>query len=496
MDEDDQFQSVMTAIANIQMAPPGARNLSIGTTEERSLQTDSSAEILNTDDDDSESTVEDIYDLQHIMVHSQRQYEAQMASEEYSQYEPSSSRYSDLRQSQMDGAGERRSETIHTVTSPFRTPSLSTTAAFEVESHMLSAETPPPPTMISSSYFSPTMESTIVLSSPPPGRSSMFPHTPTSHSSFSAPSYSTPLGNGPYRRFVTGRELGRYTRPQFQQHARNSSMALSTTSDAGDDLDARGGRTLENSDGAHWSAYGSVTYPTQSFEQHRLEFYQQQQHFQRQTFFESQREEYSMDGIETPSDFSELTQTPSGTHASHPDPARRAPHAIVSPYPSELPYPSNIPIPSRYINPSLGHPPPHMLRPYNIATNYHLMGHGLPTLYDNNMAMAARYRRRLVVDGQPQPYSETVERAEAGGWSGHGLHAGASISSSTSTSTRYDNPLESARSRNHYLEIGLKEVVRMACRFCESIICERGMKAQLLADQAIGLFSTDDAPQS
>ncbi|KAI9240373.1 MAG: protein FAM72, partial [Podila humilis] len=34
------------------------------------------------------------------------------------------------------------------------------------------------------------------------------------------------------------------------------------------------------------------------------------------------------------------------------------------------------------------------------------------------------------------------------------------------------------------------------CRFCESIICERGMKAQLLADQAIGLFSTDDAPQS
>ncbi|KAF9166057.1 Protein fam72a [Actinomortierella ambigua] len=36
-------------------------------------------------------------------------------------------------------------------------------------------------------------------------------------------------------------------------------------------------------------------------------------------------------------------------------------------------------------------------------------------------------------------------------------------------------------------QIGLKEVVRMACRFCEAV-------AQLLADQTIGLFSTDDAP--
>ncbi|KAI7830733.1 protein FAM72 [Gamsiella multidivaricata] len=36
----------------------------------------------------------------------------------------------------------------------------------------------------------------------------------------------------------------------------------------------------------------------------------------------------------------------------------------------------------------------------------------------------------------------------------------------------------------------------MACRFCETIICERGMKAQLLADQSVALLSTDDAPQS
>ncbi|KAG0244057.1 Protein fam72a [Actinomortierella wolfii] len=43
-------------------------------------------------------------------------------------------------------------------------------------------------------------------------------------------------------------------------------------------------------------------------------------------------------------------------------------------------------------------------------------------------------------------------------------------------------------------QIGLKEVVRMACRFCEVLLCERGMKAQLLADQTIGLFSTDDEP--
>ncbi|KAG0038735.1 Crossover junction endonuclease mus81 [Podila clonocystis] len=491
MDEDDQFHSVLTAIANIQMVPPGTRSTSFDETEGRP-HTDSSAEILNTDDDDSDSTVEDIYDLRHIMVHSQRQYEVHMEPEENSQYEPSRSRYSDSRPL-IDGGESRRPETVHA--SPFA-PNLSTAAAFAVESRLLSVETPPPPTMISSSYFSPTMESTIVLSSPPPGRSSsLFSHAPTPHSSFSAPSHtsSIPLGNGPYRRFVTGRELGRYARHQ-QQHSRYNSTALSSTSDASDDLNAQGGRTMSGTSGAHWSAYGSVTHPTRSFEQHRLEFYQQQLHLQRQAFVERQREDESMEGIEAPSHISDSTSAPPRPQTSHFDP-RRAPHTIMY-YPNGLPYPSNIPIPSRYVSPSLGHPHTHnLLRPHDIATNYQHIGR-LPTVYDNGLVMAARYRRRLVVDGQPQPYSETVERAEAGGWSGHSSRAGASISSSTSTSTRYSNPLENVRSRNHYLEIGLKEVVRMACRFCESIICERGMKAQLLADQAIGLFSTDDPPQS
>ncbi|KAG0021926.1 Crossover junction endonuclease mus81 [Podila clonocystis] len=491
MDEDDQFHSVLTAIANIQMVPPRTRATSFDETE-GPPHTDSSAEILNTDDDDSDSTVEDIYDLRHIMVHSQRQYEVHMEPEEHSQYEPSHSRYSDPRP-QTDGGESTRPETVHA--SPFA-PNLSTAAAFAVESRLLSVETPPPPTMISSSYFSPTMESTIVLSSPPPGRSSsLFSHAPTPHSSFSAPSHtsSIPLGNGPYRRFVTGRELGRYARHQ-QQHSRYNSIALSTTSDASDDLNAQGGRTMSGTSGAHWSAYGSVTHPTRSFEQHRLAFYQQQLHFQRQAFIERQRENESMDIIEAPSHISDPTSAPPRPQLSHFD-LRRAPHTIMH-YPNGLPYPSNIPIPSRYVNPSLGHTHTHhLLRPHDIATNYQHIGR-LPTVYDNDLVMAARYRRRLVVDGQPQPYSETVERAEAGGWSGYSSRAGASISSSSSTSTRYSNPLENVRSRNHYLEIGLKEVVRMACRFCESIICERGMKAQLLADQAIGLFSTDDPPQS
>ncbi|KAG0083958.1 Protein fam72a [Podila epicladia] len=271
-------------------------------------------------------------------------------------------------------------------------------------------------------------------------------------------------------------------------------MAPLTTSDASDDLDAQGGRTISGISGTHWSAYGSVTHPTRSFEQHRFAFHQQQLHFQRQVLVDRQREDDSMDSIETPSHISDPMPALARPQTSHFD-LHRAPHATV-PHPSGLPYPSNIPIPSRYINPSLAHShTPHMLRPHNIATNYQHTGR-LPTVYDNEMAITARYRRRFVVDGQPQPYSETVERAEAGGWSGHGSRAGASISSSTSTSTRFSNPLENARSRNHYLEIGLKEVVRMACRFCESIICERGMKAQLLADQTIGLFSTDDPPQS
>ncbi|ORZ16143.1 protein FAM72, partial [Lobosporangium transversale] len=41
-----------------------------------------------------------------------------------------------------------------------------------------------------------------------------------------------------------------------------------------------------------------------------------------------------------------------------------------------------------------------------------------------------------------------------------------------------------------------KEVVRMACYFCTTLICERGMKAQLLADQSVALLSTDYTPQS
>ncbi|KAG0372548.1 Crossover junction endonuclease mus81 [Mortierella sp. AD032] len=159
---------------------------------------------------------------------------------------------------------------------------------------------------------------------------------------------------------------------------------------------------------------------------------------------------------------------------------------------------SNIPIPSRYIN-----PPPfinpqytssytatstssNFYRPSNITTTQNQYAYRRSNV-SNDYEFPSGPRRRAV-NGPTQSYSETVERAEAGGWAPT-LHA--STAGSTST-TWYDEPLE-YRGRHN---IRLKEVVRMACRFCESIICERGMKAQLLADQSVALLSTDDAPQS
>ncbi|KAG0341131.1 Crossover junction endonuclease mus81 [Podila humilis] len=562
IDEEEQFQSVLSAIANIQMGqrPQGFRSHSIATDDtemgtsahgQRLVQSphdmqDNMAEILHSEGEDSDSAVEDIYDIRHLMLHSQRRYEAEMryALEDYSQYEPSNSRYSDSHRFHQVDPSEISEDSVMvdlvathpSTTSSFQTSDLSTAGAFAVENHMLSMSTPPPPTMISSSYFSPTMESTIVLSSPPPGRtgssivadSSTTPYIPLDVP-FSAATTDAASGNGPYRRFVTGRGLGQYSRPSLQQPRNISSMSNVQPADAVDDsLDAQGARVLSgtnNGGTGQWHARGSVTQATRSFEQHRLRFYQQQQlqlHIQRQqAFLERQRQYYEEEAMDLMADtpiapgshFEQEVETHSGRtsgHTSQYDPHRRAPHTAMSFYPhtgpSEL-YPSNIPIPSRYMSTFAGNDSrsisPPSFRPHNIATStyHHMNGYGRPSLgsFENSIdSVAARYRRRLAVDGQPQPYSETVERAEAGGWLGGNQVRGntASVSSSTSTSTRYGNPLESTRSRNRYLEIGLKEVVRMACRFCESIICERGMKAQLLADQAIGLFSTDDAPQS
>ncbi|KAF9427549.1 Crossover junction endonuclease mus81 [Podila epigama] len=537
MDEDDQFHSVLTAIANIQMAqrprPPVPANINVA---ERNAVDDgprsadssqsmqyASAEILNSDDEHSDSTIEDIYDLRHIMVHNQRQYEARIrqasSSDDDLPYEPSHSTYSDRRdrhpQTSMGAPVSIDIPPFHSSNAP--------NAAFAVESNL----TPPPPTMISSSYFSPTTESTIVLSSPPPGRlanMATFPTTPPNSYSTTAahnsPYSSASLGNGPYRRFVTGRDLGRYERPpppqQQQQQQQNQqqqvqigSQTQSTTSASTDEqLDANGGQVLNESgsNGGIWSAYGSVTLPIRSFEQHRQYFYEQQERERRRQQRrlqqldavlqdQTQSDHSSMEGIEVASDGAQnlSSRPPPSVSTASLDPHRRTPLPAMSAHNGNGPqsFASGIPIPSRYVNPMPFHnsqqPSYHLFRPHNISTgaHNHVNMHSRPSSssqYDSDIdAIAARYRRRSGVDIHSQTYSETVERAEAGGWS---------------SSNRYDNPLSSSRGRNRYLEIGLKEVVRMACRFCESIICERGMKAQLLADQAIGLFSTDDPPQS
>lgn len=39
-----------------------------------------------------------------------------------------------------------------------------------------------------------------------------------------------------------------------------------------------------------------------------------------------------------------------------------------------------------------------------------------------------------------------------------------------------------------------KRVVELTCRFCGNVVCDRGMKAILLADTAVELFSTDMPP--
>ena len=40
-----------------------------------------------------------------------------------------------------------------------------------------------------------------------------------------------------------------------------------------------------------------------------------------------------------------------------------------------------------------------------------------------------------------------------------------------------------------------KRVVELSCRYCGNVVCDRGMKAILLADTAVELYSTDLAPE-
>jgi hypothetical protein len=222
-------------------------------------------------------------------------------------------------------------------------------------------------------------------------------------------------------------------------------------------------------EGGQWSIYGSLIRSGSSFEQHRYQ-YLQQQHQQGQSSQNQNNFSTFLPIATQPS-----IRTNQTLYPIHLDTARRSPHIVASiPFANNGPMSpsSNIPIPSRYINPQpFSHPQytsSNFYRPNNIAAGhtqyvYH------PSNASNDYESSSGPHQRAV-NGQTQSYSETVERAEAGGWA-HLLHT--SVGGSTS-SPWYDE--QSGYRRRH--NIGLKEVVRMACRFCETIICERGMKVK------------------
>lgn len=481
-------------------------------------------------DNTSSSVIEDIYDLQHIMIHNQREFENQMrrAREDYARHRDNA--LAEIEQSQeaanQNQSSDHSSSSYETLNSPGE--SMISTGVEEpprtMESHLSSpAENYSNVTdnlrpTISSSYFSPTTESTIVLSSPPPGWSTTGVSQHNEHQASGRPShhvatgnmnsYSEELrfGNGPYRPFVTGREINlqqqqqqqqhyiqeqqrsQWQQQQQQQHARQQGQPLSSYSgrrengsDMNDTMDQDGNRVVAGeNEGSQWSIYGPLVRSSSSFEQHRYQYYrQQQQHSQ----FAQDRDDLTAEGfpVVRPPVAQPTLHTNPTSYPIHPDATRRGPYAVAPiPFANSGPVSpsSNIPIPSRYINPQpLSHPQytspltttstsSNFYRPNNITTSQIQYAYRRSNATNNYESPSGP--RRRAVNGPSQSYSETVERAEAGGWAPTSY---TSAAGSTSTSW-YDEPLE-YQGRNN---IGLKEVVRMACRFCETIICERGMK--------------------
>jgi len=319
------------------------------------------------------------------------------------------------------------------------------------------------------------------------------------------------VGNGPYRPFVTGRDLNilqqqqqQLDQQQVQQPGHSFSIPMSRR-ESGNSLDdtmAHNGIrvVIGENEGGQWSIYGSLTRSGGSFEHHRYQYYQQQQRQQRQQQQQQQHTRVvqthnSVMTREHPSlreaNILPATRANPPSHPAH-SVTRRSPHAVASaPFTNNgVASPSsNIPIPSRYINSQLfnhaqntssftaASTSSNYYRPSNIATGQnqyaYRQSNGLADYETPNGP------RRHVVNGSTQSYSETVERAEAGGWvpQSHTSTAG------PTSASWYDEPFE-YRGRH---SMGLKEVVRMACRYCETIICERGMKVK----PAVLMDSTD-----
>jgi len=439
---------------------------------------------------------EDIYDTQHIMVHNQRVLEHQMrwARADYSESptrRPLSFRYLD----DMETLDAPQSfESFHSNTAPPIQEEEHPATALDQYSptYNLGGFHQQPSMSISASYFSPSTESTIVLSSPPPGRvSGSFPygsqsgvhpysarsanrsgHAEAAGYSGSAPNH----GGGPYRPFVTGGELA----AQQQQSPLDLRSAWpgaispweeeSPEQSSDNELDMNGGRIISgNSEGGHWSMFGSVTRGN-SFEEHR------HRHYHRQRQYQSQQDGAHGSVSESRPAASALGL---GANTLLPRVSRQESHRR-SPQTSSFPGSgiTNIPIPSRYINPqpfnhtqynaSTGS---HIFRPRDISTgNNHDNGYRRPDVsYDSSVN--SRHRSG---HSQSRPYSETIERAEIESWTAPNL----SSTAGTTTSSQWRDLGQEYRGRT---DIGMKEVIRMACRFCETVICERGMKVSAQA---------------
>ncbi|KAF8941017.1 Protein fam72b [Dissophora ornata] len=558
--DNEEYQSLLAAVSNIHvsqsMSREGLENLNeaptshpdvSGRTHSNQVLTHSShaiqddtvsierreVEILDDEDDYSSNTNSPthIYDLQHIMVHNQRQLENQLrqSRELYARRRDSAHSETETFQEPATYSDNAlSSEALHwpdsiaiggvdrAVRQPLQEPYLAERQYRRGSNEQASFDPRP---SISSSYFSPTTESTIVLSSPPPGRpSSMLPHNPQSnmHPHAVLPGYlisghimnasvaPVQQDSSPYRPFFTGRDIT-LQRQEQQEQERAHQHSVSITTNPGDDnpsdisdgeSDHDNGLLVDGDNaGGHWFAYGSLSQRVRSFEQHRYQYYRglqlQLQH--RQSIEDVTMESQHLTGLPITDNFDPrpAMSLPQSISAES---LRRSPDAqYTATYPG-----SRIPIPLRYINPQpFSHPQytstataassSNLSRPHDIMTtsyNHH-NGYRQPSASESYDSSGGSRRRNTSNSGHV--YSETVERAEAGGW------ALPSVSSAIRPPYSW---YESSREGRPRTSIGLKEVVRMACRFCEAIICERGMKAQLLADQSVALLSTDDAPQT
>ncbi|KAI1316416.1 hypothetical protein EDD11_009979, partial [Mortierella claussenii] len=524
--DNEDYQSLLYAVSNVQMshsrslseaepmrhldseAEHGDQHLthSPNAIQEDHVHQDNQVEASSS----SSSAIEDIYDLQHIMIHNQRQHEDQMRQSRATYF------------SHEDGddmhplyTGDYRDSYAATTSGMSRSTMEEQPRPLLQEPYQSSFD--PRPT-ISSSYFSPTTESTIVLSSPPPGRSSnmfSFYTDDSMHLSMAPPDFSSRNtdqdanaspsrhGNGPYRPFITGSAVSlewqhRQDLEELEHPAHQSSPNLSATTNSireipsnisDSDFEEDASITAEGDNGGgHWSAYASLAQQGRSFEQHRYHYFRRLQQQRMSRHRRGSARENTTGGTRS--------FMRSATHLG-PRPAMLLPQASRAPARGGPQAASNqgssIPIPTRYVNPqpfnysqytssatvpSSASP----LRPHNIMTSYNHHGDfHRPNAISGDEPSAISWRRTSSM------YSETVERAEAGGW------APPSLSSNGRNPSIWYNSSADGRTRNN---ISRTEVMRMACRFCETIICERGMKAQLLADQSVALLSTDDAPQS